>query len=287
MEKKEPVMVRFREAHQQDKEEILRIASHTWEGWDYVPLLLDNWLKEGGLFVAEAAGRIVGMTKTTTLSSGELWLEGLRVGEEYRHQGIGERLAKFQLEEALSRRPYSLGLSTGEINRTSIKIIERMGFRLLSTYARLLTKVRKPEGLPFPKTLTSVREVWDLVKTSEFLRFSHGLLPGNWVFYQAREEKIREFASSGRVWKGKGGVFILQPHRYDPQNSSEIIFFSPSKGKVLILLEEINLVAFQGGFKELSCFLPESYKEENFAEGGFKPESGFKYVLVYEYPLRT
>ena len=279
------MITKLREAHQRDREAILRIASHTWEGWDYVPLLLDDWLKEGGVFVAEATGRIVGVTKTTILSPGELWLEGLRVAEELRHRGIGEKLAKFQLEEALSRRPRSLRLSTGEINRTSIKIIEGMGFRLLSTYARLLTKVRNPKGSPSPKPLTSAREVLGQVKTSDFLRLSKGLLPNNWVFRQAREEKIQEFASTGWVWKGQGGVFILQPHRYDPQTSCEIIFFSPFKGKASLLLEEITFVAFQKGFRELTSFLPESYGERDFAKWGFRPESGFKYVLVYEYPL--
>ena len=118
----------IRLAQKKDRKKILKIASHTWEGWDYVPQLLDEWLIEGGLFIAEENGEIVGLTKTTILSRGELWLEGLRVKKELRRQGIGKKLAFFQLEEALKQRPRIIRLSTAEVNIESIKLIKNNCF---------------------------------------------------------------------------------------------------------------------------------------------------------------
>ncbi len=285
METEEAMKIRFREANLRDKEGILRIASRTWEGWDYVPLFLGEWLRQGGLFIVKAKGKIVGMTKTSVLSPGEFWLEGLRVAEEFRGQGIGERLAKFQLDEALSRKPRSIRLSTAEVNRASIRIIEGLGFSLLSTYTRLRAEVKEPKGFPPLMPLSSPRKAWDVIKDSDFLRFSKGLLPAGWIFSQAREGQIAELVSSGMVLEREGGVAIPQPHRYDLKNTSEITFFSAPKEEIPNLLQGINSAACRGGFKELSVFLPEGFGMKSFARWGFKPESGFKYVFVYEYPL--
>lgn len=278
-------MIRFRKARRQDKEKILRIASHTWEGWDYVPLLLDDWLREGGLFVAEAKGRIVGMTKTTVLSPGELWLEGLRVAEDLRRQGIGEKLAKFQLNEALSRKPHSLRLSTAEINRTSIGIIERLGFRLFCTFTYLEAEVRKPREAPLLWPLKPEEESWKMVKESEFLRYSRGLLPMGWIFYQATQDLVVNLVRSGMTLQSQRGTAILQPHRYDPKRSAEIAFFSTPPKEVPELLEGVNSIAFEAGYEKLSCFLPQNYGIEGFTQWGFKQKLRFRYVFVYEYPL--
>lgn len=286
MENKDSIRITIRKANLRDREVILKIASHTWGGWDYVPLLLDGWLKEGGLFIAEVRGRCVGVTKTAVLSPGELWLEGLRVAEEFRNRGIGKRLARFQLKKALSQKPNSIRLSTAEVNTVSIRIIEELGFRLLSTFTYLEAQVREPKRFPHLKPLRSPGRAWRLVEESEFLRYSKGLLPSSWVFYQARERMVADLSSAGMILGEAGGMAILQPQRYDPKNSSEITFFSASEREVLKLLEGINSSAFQRGFKELSVFLPEDFWVQGFTEWGFKPNLGFKYVFVYEYPLR-
>jgi GNAT superfamily N-acetyltransferase len=77
--------LRVRPALPEDRERILAISAKIWEGQDYIPHVLDRWLCEGGLFVAELSGKVVGFAKNTELSPGEIWLEGLRVDPE--HQG--------------------------------------------------------------------------------------------------------------------------------------------------------------------------------------------------------
>ena len=57
MEEEEVMRIRFREATPLDKEGILKIASRTWEGWDYVPLIIDDWLREGDSFWLRKKGK--------------------------------------------------------------------------------------------------------------------------------------------------------------------------------------------------------------------------------------
>jgi GNAT superfamily N-acetyltransferase len=125
----EQARMKLRKASIKDREGILKIASATWEGWDYIPLLLDSWLAEGGLYVAELANEIVGITKTTELSPGELWLEALRVAEEHRKKGLGRKIAEQQLELAIAAGPKSIRLSTADINTASLAIIRHLGFK--------------------------------------------------------------------------------------------------------------------------------------------------------------
>jgi hypothetical protein len=49
----------LRPAKEQDRQQILEITADTWDGWDYVPLLLDEWFQEKGFFVAEKNRQVV------------------------------------------------------------------------------------------------------------------------------------------------------------------------------------------------------------------------------------
>ncbi|MEW6216856.1 MAG: GNAT family N-acetyltransferase, partial [Candidatus Bipolaricaulota bacterium] len=59
-----------------------------------MPLVLDGWLTEGGLVVAELNGDLAGFGKLTLLSPGEVWLEGLRVDPTHRGKGVAKALAQ-------------------------------------------------------------------------------------------------------------------------------------------------------------------------------------------------
>jgi len=97
--------VQVRLASLNARERILAIYSRIWEGEDYIPHVLDRWFSEGGLFVAELAGKVVGFAKNTELSPGEIWLEGLRVDPEHQGKGVAKALARAQLEAALAKEP--------------------------------------------------------------------------------------------------------------------------------------------------------------------------------------
>ncbi len=223
----------IREAKPEDKGDILEISSQVWEGHDYVPLVLDRWLEEGGLLAAELDGKVVGFAKTTVLGPGELWFEGLRVHPSYRGRGIAKALAEAQLQEALARapRPRSIRLATAEVNRESIHIAEELGFREVARFTYMRGPVAAGEGARGPEAKLVVvqagrqdeDELAEFIFGSEAYCQSHGLLPHGWVFKEFSRERLGELIQQGAFFRcGEGervrGVIALLPAPYRPEH---------------------------------------------------------------------
>ncbi len=79
----------IRRARPSDKQGVAVAVRTLWGGHDRIPRVFDRWVthRSGPFFVAESAGRIVGMGKLTVISRGEAWLEGGRVAPRWRRRG--------------------------------------------------------------------------------------------------------------------------------------------------------------------------------------------------------
>lgn len=292
-------MIKLREATKADRDGILKIASSTWEGWDYVPLFLDEWLQEGGLYVAEMEGEIVGMTKTTELSPGELWLEAIRVSEERREHGLGRWIAEEQLRRALDTHPRSIRLSTADINTASLKIIHHLGFReyVVFHYCTLsgVSSYDETVNLSPVRRLSSrdeaeIRKAWKLITSSDEYKASRGLLAHTWKFTEWTEGLFRVLIDKGYVHATSEikGVLLLLPNRYTP-SSLEIAFIDGDEESVDILgnfaLREIDFR--QTKDVRSAGFVASDRKREIFARLGIQPRDDLKKVYVFDYPINA
>jgi GNAT superfamily N-acetyltransferase len=78
-----------------DKEDVLEIAKHTWEGHDYLPYFFDSWVqdKESHPTAIEKNGHVVALANLRVIDNGRTgWMEGLRVHPDYRGQGLASIL---------------------------------------------------------------------------------------------------------------------------------------------------------------------------------------------------
>jgi GNAT superfamily N-acetyltransferase len=283
-------MIKLREAVHSDRKGILRVASTTWEGWDYVPLLLDSWIAEGGLYVAELAGEIVGITKTTELSPGELWLEALRVGEEHRKKGLGRKIAEQQFELAIATRARSIRLSTADINTASLAIIRHLGFKEYAAFDYFgqgqpsADQVQLDENM-FLADADTVDKAWELVRSSQEFRDSKGLMPHTWRFYDWTEELFRSLVAEGLVYVTPqvGGVLVLLRNYYTPSNR-EIAFLEGDERSIETLgrLVHLKLALGEGG---LVAFAASELKRKISQDLGMKIHEEIHKVYVFEYPL--
>lgn len=278
----------IRKAERRDKSNILKIASRTWHGWDFVPLLIDDWFEEGGFFVAEEDGEIVGVTKTTTLSHEELWLEGIRVKEEMRGRGIGKQLALFQLEEAKKQRPRIIRLSTAEINTSSIKIIETMGFKRIHVFGYMKSEnPRKKNTEKNIRTGTNYQEILNYITNSSFYHSSKKLLPWSWIFRDITPSLIETFVGEKRIFLLKtyseiSGLAILLPHRYS-KNTIEINFIDgETEEEIKLLFNFAQSYANAHNFTEMTFYSPNEKIEKIAVQSGLSFPYDFKNVLVYE-----
>ncbi|TES92758.1 MAG: GNAT family N-acetyltransferase [Candidatus Cloacimonadota bacterium] len=280
--------MKIRLAQKKDREKIIEITSHTWEGWDYVYKLLDEWFIEGGLFVAEEDEEIVGVTKTTILSPGELWLEGIRVKETLRRKGIGKELAFFQLEDALKQKPRVIRLSTAEVNIESINLIEMLGFEKIKEFAYM--EMRNPKE---KRSLTEVikgkdhEAIWDYIRNSTFFNESKGLQPWSWIFRETTPELISSFIKEERIFitKKNGRIVslaILLPHRYEKETVELCFIEGDSKVEIGDLFDLAQSYAVSNNLKDITFYAPFSKLESLAQKAGFSFPYEFKKVFVYE-----
>jgi RimJ/RimL family protein N-acetyltransferase len=283
----------LREAQSGDRAAILDIASRTWEGWDYVPLFLDKWLSEGGLYVAEVEGRLIGLTKTTELSHGELWFEGIRVREDERGRGVGLEIARKQLELALLNNPNSIRLSTADVNEASRKIIHAIGFREYVHFRYYENEkpveiaTIMPEGIKKVESDKDSEKTWKIILRSQEYKASRGLLPHTWKFSEFTRELFDKLVKDGDVYTSKDaeGVLVLLDNRYNP-GSLEITFLEGS-AKALEELSQFaskKVLSFSPGFF-VTGFAASDRKCGILEGAGMRKHEEIEKVYVFDYPL--
>ncbi|NJD99705.1 GNAT family N-acetyltransferase [Thermococcus sp. LS1] len=189
-----------REALPEDRPFIEEIAKLTWEGEDYLARVFDEWLKDGGFYVLEMDGKVIGTAKLTLLPGKVGWLEGLRVHPDYRGRGYGWKLHYFmlQLGERLARegRIDALEFATYFLNRESIAMAERTGFHVKAKFFVFGTKTENFE-LEEPERVEPTMSDLTL-----------GLIPVGWRFVRRSEEALKWIKLNAELYDFNGFRFL-------------------------------------------------------------------------------
>ena len=271
-----------------DREAVLAISRQIWEGHDYVQQFFDRWILDGGMLVGEIRGRVIGFGKMTELAPGELWLEGLRVDPGKGGRGLGRELSHRILYAALARRPRSLRLATADVNHASLAIIRDTAFRHVLTYKYLTGAPPVADagpGLVHP----SPAEAFDFLRSSDEQRLGHGLVPYVWLFREANLHHVAELCRKRWVYGVRhcgrlAGLLIVRPHRYSPADL-DISFVSGSKPALAEFRALVGRVGAKRGSRSVTGMCAGTGMAGALAGFGLKPVTGFKDVLVYEYPI--
>ena len=127
--------IAVRRATASDKETVLSFATRTWDGWDYIPEVWDDWLvaTDGVLLVAtsQADDRPIALTRLAVLSDDEGWLEGIRVDPAVRGRGVATNLQVAELAWAHAHDLRVLRYMTGQGNEGSLKLGAHHGFAVV------------------------------------------------------------------------------------------------------------------------------------------------------------
>ncbi|MDZ7689122.1 MAG: GNAT family N-acetyltransferase [Halobacteriales archaeon] len=137
--------VEVRDARPDDVNRVADFASETWNGWDYVPDVWEDWLEEGVTLVAETDGRVVGAVHGVTggRDGDEAWLEGLRVDEKYRREGVASKLVDVALERLGDEGASVVRCMVFDDNDAGVALLDTLGFERVTT-------VRHGRGFGFP-----------------------------------------------------------------------------------------------------------------------------------------
>src|SRR5213593_4305770 len=163
----------IRRARPSDKRDVLDAVRTMWGGNDRIPDLFDSWVthRTGPFFVAESAGRVVGMGKLTVVSPGEAWLEGGRVAPRWRRRGIATALIAHRIAYARDRGFRVLRFSTASDNTPIHRAARHFGFERVAAFSR--HEAPAAPGRP-PARATRAQEREVLRRVGPLVQLGHG-----------------------------------------------------------------------------------------------------------------
>lgn len=128
----------IREALPDDMPAIAEISRMTWDGHDYLEDVATEWMKSSGFVVALLNGRLIATARMSPMPGKIVWLEGLRVHEDFQGHGYGKLISKHAVDHGRSRIIRgdidALEFSTYCENSASISISTGQGFRKIDSF---------------------------------------------------------------------------------------------------------------------------------------------------------
>ncbi|MBS7633587.1 GNAT family N-acetyltransferase [Candidatus Bathyarchaeota archaeon] len=158
--------VRIRRVTAADKPDILEISRLTWEGHDYLPLVLDDWLcdENSKMYGVQIGEHMVAVANLRVIENGKTgWMEGLRVHPDHRRKGYADVLTQKLIEEGEQLHLERLRYTTGIDNEASVRLAEKHGFTRLFEVGVLFAP--RPRKTPKMDTHVNIREADAAEKT--------------------------------------------------------------------------------------------------------------------------
>lgn len=125
-------MHNIRPLRESDKDDILEIARHTWEGHDYLPYSFDAWLKDSNSHTAaiEYENHVIALANLRVIENGRTgWMEGLRVHPNHRGESLASVLTSHVIELAKSVPVERVRYTTATENETSLHLGQKVGMQ--------------------------------------------------------------------------------------------------------------------------------------------------------------
>ncbi|MDH7564177.1 MAG: GNAT family N-acetyltransferase [Candidatus Bathyarchaeota archaeon] len=168
-----------------DKPDILEISRLTWEGHDYLPLVLDDWLngEDSKMYGVRVGEHVIAVANLRVIENGKTgWMEGLRVHPDHRRKGYADLLTQKLIEAGKQLHLQRLRYTTGIDNEASVRLAEKHGFTRLCEVGVLFAP--RPRKAPKMKAHVSIREaeaaeVYALLQRKSNI-IPHGVLVHDW-----------------------------------------------------------------------------------------------------------
>jgi ribosomal protein S18 acetylase RimI-like enzyme len=260
---------KLRSARDEDAERILEISSRIWEGEDYIPYVLEEWLrdKNSELCVAELEGNVISFARYLRLVPGYIWLEGLRTHPDFQGRGAARAITHYLIEKAVSEGALRVGLSVYSGNTASLRLAESMGFKRRASFVYLegkfedLPELEISQEVPLSRPLkASDLEACDFLFSSKFLLAAKGYLPLGWRFYpffMNPETALSRMKLALQI-RDEGGIsaLLLSSEYSQPYGGFSLDFLEGSEREMLSLLAQAKALA--KGRKTVEAFVPKS-----------------------------
>jgi GNAT superfamily N-acetyltransferase len=193
----------------------LDFCQHIWDGHDYVPYVLDEWMADPKtrLYVAEYAGKAVGLSIMLPITPTEWWFQGFRVDPQQQGKQIGSSLMAYAMD---TWHEIGIGLVRLTTNTNQLKVqhlCEKHGFKKIAERA-LYAAPTLPETPNEKFTLLTPGEIPQaagFAAASEIAAAQANLVEMAWRYARPGLAAFQELASwpDGHLywWGEKRGLF--------------------------------------------------------------------------------
>ncbi len=257
--------VTIRTARLADRARILAISSQIWEGDDYVPQVIDEWLhmRDSEVVVAELNGTVISFAHTVNLASGYVWLEGIRTDTASQGHGAGKALTEYLIEKAWRDGAQRIGLSTYIDNLASIHIIEHYGFERQASFifaeATLDSPARTCAELSPEVVAVPFGEAKSWILGSASIAMSCGFVGQGWKFWPASRPGVIAWPAFDKAigLRGSNGslrslLVVCHPDHGEGEVSIDFADGSPKDLEVLVR----HVLALYPGAKSIQTVVP-------------------------------
>ncbi len=207
-----------------DREDVLEIARHTWDGHDYLPYFFDAWLADRNSHTAaiEREGHVVALANLRVIENGRTgWMEGLRVHPDYRGQGLASILTHHVVKLAREIPVERIRYTTAVGNESSLYLGTTIGMRrkfdLAVHWQDKLDKVSWSSSVS-PIKEASAKELYPHLAEARLLL--HDVIVYDWKALDLSPEALEKIAALAKFWTqsrgGRIGSFSLGFVSEDP-----------------------------------------------------------------------
>jgi N-acetylglutamate synthase-like GNAT family acetyltransferase len=181
---------KIRRLFNSDRDDIMEISRHIWDGHDYLLCVADKWLQDQNchFYGVEVDGHVVAVGNLRLIEDGKTgWMEGLRVHPKHRGKGLANEITQYLVRKAEHLGVQRLRYTTANRNKASLKLAKMAGFSKMVEMAVFWHL--NPEQLPSIKSYPTI-EKSNPTRVYSLLRANSTIVPDGVLFYDWKASDV-------------------------------------------------------------------------------------------------
>ncbi|MGC9365736.1 MAG: GNAT family N-acetyltransferase [bacterium] len=259
----------------QDHQQIMDISKVTWNGYDFLGKIYNQWIEDGNFYGLYVDGKLIGTVKLSFYPENVLWLEGLRVHKNFQKQGYGKILYNFVIKKAgellEKNKVNDVEFCTYYKNAESLHLGSKDNFKIVQRYYILHYDIESSLNDNPPKAksiLEQAQPVTPSPRELDYLKQYGSYLPLGWEFPRNTEQGRKWLQSRTTTLSYEKNLF------YFPLTVFELIItpYRLELDYIVKLLPVMQAKALELGEESLEIMIPEDCQQltGQLIEHGFK-----------------
>ena len=261
--------ITLRKGNLNDKSEISELCKNIWNGRDYLPVVWNDWINNSNssFIIATLENEIVAVYHVYSFNS-EIWLESLRVKEQYRHQGIANYMIKDLITTAQSKQIDNIRLITSIENTKSISLFKNLNFKE-SHYCQYMyidcNDIEELSNLSDVKVLNDYDEISSIFKHTDTTK---EYIPIWWRWWSVNSSSIKEYLKNGiAIISSNSGhadslLLLQKTNNYGHEDHSQLFIVKGQYEEIKNSLSYVKTSFPEFISSKLFCF-PETNSDES------------------------